>query len=265
MDYNWLSLLPPLAAIALAIASRLVYFSLFFGLWLGWTIINNWNPISGLTGTLDSIIVVFTQKGNVEILAFCLFIGALLSLTQRSGGVKGFVDWIMRTRLIRGRRSANLVSFIIGCVIFIEANINCLLVGSISRPFYDRLRISREKLAYICDSTSAPVCVMLPINAWGAYILGLLIIQDVKNPLKMLIKAVPLNFYAIAALILLLIIILSQKDFGPMAKAEKRALLEGKLIRDGAVPMISKEITSIPPKKGIKIRAERRLLAICST
>jgi tetracycline resistance efflux pump len=262
LDYNWLSLLPPLAAIALAIASRLVYFSLFFGLWLGWTIINSWNPISGLTGTLDSIIMVFTQKGNVEILAFCLFIGALLSLTQRSGGVQGFVDWIMGTRLIRGRRSANLVSFIIGCVIFIEANINCLLVGSISRPFFDRLKISREKLAYICDSTSAPVCVMLPINAWGAYILGLLIIQDVESPLKMLIKAVPLNFYAIAAIILLLLIILFQKDFGPMAKAEKRALLEGKLIRDGAVPMISKEITSIPAKKGIKIRAYNMLIPI---
>jgi tetracycline resistance efflux pump len=262
LEYNWLSLLPPLVAIALAIASRLVYFSLFFGLWFGWTIINNWNPVSGLASTLDCIIEVFTQKGSVEILAFCLFIGALLSLTQRSGGVKGFVDWIMNTRLIQGRRSANLLSFIIGCLIFIEANINCLLVGSISRPFFDRLKISREKLAYICDSTSAPVCVLLPLNAWGAFILGLLIAQDVKDPLIVLIKAVPLNFYAIATLLLLLIIILTQKDFGPMAKAEKRALLEGKLIRDGAVPMMSAEITSIPPKKGIKVRAYNMIIPI---
>ena len=139
MQYNWLSLLPPLAAIALAIVSRLVYFSLFFGLWLGWTIMNNWNPLSGLVGALDSVITVFSDKGNVEILAFCLFIGALISLTQRSGGVKGFVDWIVNSGLIRGKRSAHLVSFFIGCIIFIEANINCLLVGSISRPFFDRL------------------------------------------------------------------------------------------------------------------------------
>lgn len=262
MHFNWLSILPPLAAIALAIVSRLVYLSLFFGLWLGWTIMNNWNPISGLAGTLDSIIEVFTQKGNVEILAFCLLIGALLALMHRSGGVQGFVNLIVKSRFIRGRRSANLISFIIGVLIFIEANINCLLVGSISRPFFDRLRISREKLAYICDSTSAPVCVLLPLNAWGATIIGLLIAQKVQEPLLVLIKAIPLNFYAITALLLVLIIILFQKDFGPMAKAERRALLEGKLLRDGAEPMISKEITNIPPKEGIESRAYNMIIPI---
>jgi len=194
MEITWLSLLPPLLAIVLAITTRLIYFSLFLGIWLGWTILSDWNPLNGSLAALDSIIEVFTDKGNAEILAFCLLIGVLLALAQRSGGVKGFLDLILRLKLVRGRRSASLITYFLGLVIFIEANINCLLIGSISRPIFDDLKISREKLAYICDSTSAPVCVMFPLNAWGATIIGLLVAQNVEQSLSIMIQALPFNF-----------------------------------------------------------------------
>ena len=262
--FGWLSLLPPLIAILLAIKTRQVYFSLLFGIWLGWMIYYQWNPIRGAVGAVAACVDVFLNRGRTEVIAFSLLVGALITLTQRSGGVEGFVNLMVRRGFIRGRKSAGLLSYIVGIFVFIESNITCLIVGAVSRPIYDRLKISREKLAYVCDSTSAPVCIMLPLNAWGAYVLGLLSEQGVERPIWVMVHALPRNFYAIFALLLVLTIVLTQRDYGPMAKAERRARVEGKVLRDGATPMVSTEVIAIERKDGVPPRAFNMLVPIAT-
>jgi len=175
VDYGWLSLLPPLIAIILAIKTREVLFSLLFGIYIGWVIVEHWNPIHAASSTVAVLLKVTRKEGNTEVLAFSFLVGALIALIQRSGGLEGFVRLVKRRGLVRGRRSAGILSFLIGVFVFIESNINALVIGTVSRPIFDRLKIPREKLAYICDSTAAPVCILIPLNAWGAYIIALLI------------------------------------------------------------------------------------------
>jgi Na+/H+ antiporter NhaC len=140
---------------------------------------------------------------------------------------------------------------------FVESSITALVSGTVARPLTDRCRVSREKLAYVCDSVSAPVCSMVPFNAWGALLLGLIAAQISAgviggNAVEILISAVLMNFYALTALGLLFYIIWSGKDFGPMKKAEQRAEQEGKLLRDGAVPMMDESMMQPEAACGVK-------------
>src|SRR5690606_6352112 len=137
-------------------------------------------------------------------------------------GVRGFVSWVERKQFVTNGRRAQLLAFIIGVVIFIESNITVLVAGAIGRPLFDRLRVSREKLAYIIDSTSAPICILIPLNAWGAYTLGLLNEAGVEKPLTVFIESIPLNFYALAAVAVTFLTIMLGWNIGPMKKAELR-------------------------------------------
>jgi len=135
-------------------------------------------------------------------------------------------------------------------------------VGALYRPVFDRLRISREKLAYLTDSTSAPSSILIPFNAWGAFIMGLLLVQDFDRPFATLFKALPYNLYPVFTVILVFFIIFRQKDFGPMRKAEKRAFEEGKVLADDAKPMMSSEITVLEKKDGIHARTRNMIIPI---
>ncbi|MDP3830556.1 MAG: Na+/H+ antiporter NhaC family protein, partial [Ignavibacteriaceae bacterium] len=135
-------------------------------------------------------------------------------------------------------------------------------VGTLFRPIFDKLKIPREKLAYITDSISAPTCILIPLNAWGAYIMGLLAAQGFSNPLAILIGAFPFNFYPMLAALTVLIVIITQKDFGPMKKAELRAITEGKVLRDGAQPLISSDVVSLEKKENTPERAINMILPI---
>ena len=259
---GWLSILPPIIAIILAIWTKQVFISLFFGIWLGWTILSDGNPFQGLAQALEACIRVFQDSGNTKVIAFSGMVGGLIAFTQRSAGVEGFVQWVSRKGLVRDRRRAGLLAWFVGIVIFVESSITCLVTGAIARPIFDKLKISREKLAYVCDSTSAPVCILVPLNGWGAYILGLLAAQNIDKPFLTLLKSLPFNFYAILALATVLIVIITGKDIGPMAVAEKRAREEGKVLRDGAEPVVSTEIITIPPKEGIEPKPVNMILPI---
>jgi len=265
MELNsWVTVVPPLVAIVLAIVTRQVFISLFLGVWMGWTILNGWNPLAGLADGLSALVNVFQSSYNTKVILFSALVGALITLTQRSGGVEGFVQWMRSLNLGRTRRSAGLVAWVTGLVVFVESSITCLVVGAVARPLCDRLKMSREKLAYICDSTSAPVCILIPLNAWGAYIMGLLVQQGVERPLPLLLEAIPLNFYALAALLLTLLVILTGKDIGPMKAAERRARKQGKLLADGAIPMISSDVIAMPPKEGVQPRTINMLLPLAT-
>ena len=261
-SYGWLSILPPLLAIFLAIKTKHVYISLILGIWLGWTIIQGWNPVSGLFQTIEALITVFKDEDNTRVVLFSAMIGAIITFTQYSGGMKGFVKWVLGSGIVRTRRSAGLLAWFLGFIIFIESSISVLVSGAIARPLFDKLKISREKLSYILDSTSAPKCILIPLNAWGAFIIGLLAAQGVDNPVNYLVSSMPLNFYAILALLLVLLLVLTEKDFGPMKKAERRVLVENKLLRDGAEPLISDEVVMMEAKKGIKPRAVNMILPV---
>jgi len=257
---TWLSLLPPFIAIAMALWTKQVVISLFSGIWLGWIILDGGNPILGLRDALESMVGVFADRGNVLILIFSAQIGSFIALTQRSGGVEGFVNWITGKGYVETKRGAQLLPSFIGVGLFLESNLTCLISGAVARPLFDRFRLSREKLAYLCDSTAAPVCVLFPFNAYGAVILGILASQNVSEPLSLFVSSIPFNFYALLAIVFTFYIAASGKDWGPMKKAETRARETGKVMRDGAEPLVSDEVLSLPTKPGVTPRARNMLV-----
>lgn len=260
---TWISVLPPLLAIVLAIVTRQVYLSLASGIWLGWTIMAGWNPVAGLAQAIDETVRVLGDEGNAKVILFTLVIGALIATVEAAGGVRGFVDWVERKNFVTSGRRAQVLTFIVGCVIFIESNITVLVAGAIGRPLFDRFRVSREKLAYIIDSTSAPICILIPLNAWGAYVLGLLGESGVNEPLSVFIASIPLNFYAISAIVVTLITIIFGVNVGPMKKAEARTQA-GELLSPGAAPLLDPEVLSPPPNDRIEPRARNMFLPIAA-
>jgi len=259
---GWVSILPPIIAIILAIRTRQVFVSLFLGIWLGWTILAHWNPVFGLIHTLDALVNVFADAGNTKVIIFSAMVGALITFTQYSGGMEGFVNWVTNRGIVTTRKGAGFLAWLVGMVIFVESSISVLVAGAVARPLFDRLKISREKLAYICDSTSAPKCILIPLNAWGAFIIGLLHDQGLENPVRAILSSMPFNFYAIIAISLVLLTVLTGRDIGPMRKAERRVAEEGKLLRDGAEPLISTEVTTVAAKQGIPLRMVNMLIPI---
>ena len=221
-DPQWFSILPPIIAIILAIKTKQVIPSLFAGIWIGCFLLNEFDPITGLAESFESIINVFSDSGDTKVLIFTLLIGALINTIEKSGGVSGFVKFLENRKWVHTKLRAQILAWFTGIVIFIESNITLLVAGSVSRPLFDRYRISREKLAYLIDATSAPVCVMVPLNAWTAVIIGLVASTGVDNAFEIFIRSIPYNLYAITAIILALFFIIKQIDIGPMRAAEAR-------------------------------------------
>lgn len=261
---EWIVLLPPVLAIVLALWTREIYLSLLVGLWLGTTIIVGGNPIEGMRELGDQIVGVFLDEGNAMIILFCLLVGGLVALVQASGGVAGFIKWAQRRGWGESRRGAELLSWIVGMLIFVESNITSLTVGAVSRPLFDKLNIAREKLAFYCDATSAPVCMSIPLNAWGAYVLGLLIAQDIESSeaVSVLVTSLGLNFFALFAIIFALVLALTGWGFGPMRKAEIRAREKGQLTRPDARPMMADEVAEIEPVENAAHRTYNLLVPI---
>ncbi|MEM7280700.1 MAG: Na+/H+ antiporter NhaC family protein [Pseudomonadota bacterium] len=258
-DFGVWSVLPPVMAVTLALLTRQIVLSLLVGIWAGFVILQSGNPILGTLATLDGLVQVFDDPGNTRVILFTFLVGGMIALIQRSGGVAGFIlrivgllERIGTRQADRGnRRVVEITAVLTGMLLFIESNISSLTVGTLFRPVFDKLKIPREKLAYIADSTSAPSCILFPFNAWGAYIVGLIAAQGIDSASTVLVSAVLYNFYPMLAIALMIIIILSRKDYGEMAAAERRAESEGKILRDGAVPMVSNEISMLEMKQGL--------------
>ena len=236
-DPGWYSVLPPVIAIVLAIWSKQVILSLFAGIWMGHMLLNQFNPLTGITRALDGVIDVFTDPGDARVIIFTLLIGSLIATIERSGGVRGFVHYLETRRWVHNGFRAQLLAWVTGMVIFVESTITLLVAGSVSRPLFDRYKVSREKLAYLIDATSAPVCVMIPLNAWGAVIVSLVASTGVENPLEIFIASVAYNFYSIAAILLAGVVIFKNINLGPMKKAEERTQ-GGDILWPGAIPLV---------------------------
>lgn len=243
MEYGWMSLIPPLLAILLAVTTRHVYLALIGGLVVGYTVLAAFNPFSGLAQTIDGMVNVMGDAGDARVVIFTLIMGALIGTLERGGGVAGFVSWVESRRWVTSGRRAQMMSWLLGIVIFIESNITVLVAGTVSRPLYDRYKVSREKLAYLIDSTCAPICILIPLNAWGAYNLGLLGRFEGVDPLSTFIASIGFNFYAIFAVLLALWVIVRGFDIGPMKKAEQRTR-DGQKLWPHATPMVDQDMLS---------------------
>lgn len=185
------------------------------------------------------------------------FIGILVAYFQKTGAIQGFSQKVHEKNL--SRRGAQLMAWVLGIFIYFSDSFSPLFVGSVMRSITDKAKVSREKLAYIADSTSAPVSVLMPITGWAAYLMGLAVgvgcIATTEDASRLFLRAIPFNFYPIFAVLFVGLLASGIiKDFDPMKKAEKRAWEEGKVIRDGATPLIGKELTDMQPYPGLKPR-----------
>ncbi|MGA9270364.1 MAG: Na+/H+ antiporter NhaC family protein [Lutimonas sp.] len=268
-DYGFLSVLPPVIAIILALKTKQVYVALVFGIWFSWLIMSDWNILEGSLATIEGMVNVFKSEGNTRTIMFSALVGALLLFIQYSKGVEGFINQLNKLIQYFEKKQAGysrvivqLLAMLTGVLLFVETSISSLTVGTLYRPVFDKMRIPREKLAYIADSSSAPTSILIPFNAWGAFIMGLLLTQNIENPFTMLLSSIAYNFYPILALIILATVIITGKDIGAMKKAEIRTRTTGKLMNDGSKPMISDVITSYKPKEGIKAKAYNMVIPL---
>lgn len=250
---GFISLVPPVLAILVALATRQAVLALLAGVVLGEVVLAGGSVLTALAQSVTRITGAFS--GNAEILLFSTLVGAVLTLAGRTGGVHGFVEWVTARGLVRSARGAQALALILGCGIFVESSITCLVSGTAARPLFDRFRLSREKLAYLTDSTSAPVCILIPMNGWGALVIGVLGTLGVENAVGTLVASIPLNFYALAAVALAFWFGLSGRDLGPMARAQRRAAETGKVLREGARPLVADEVLAVGPEPETPRRA----------
>ena len=253
-EADWTSVLPPLFAIGLAIVSRQVILSLLAGIWLGYGLVGSGNPFTALAEGLDGIVAVLADAGDARVIGFALVIGALIAVMEHTGGVRGFVAWLTGRQWVDGPKRAQWLAWWVGIVVFIESNLTLLVAGAISRPLFDRFRLSRERLAYLIDATSAPICILIPLNAWGAFNLGLLGGTAVDDPLGTFLASIPMNLYAIAAVILAALSIHFDLLPGPMRAAEERTR-GGTLLWPGASPMVDPAVMATDDAEGDPARA----------
>ncbi len=251
---GWLSLLPSIVAITFALLFRHVVISLLAGVWLGALFVYDWNPLTAIARTVDTYIVgAITDPSNAQILIFTFLLGGMVGIISRNGGTHGVVDSITRHAVgpIRGQ----LAAYVMGLVIFFDDYSNTLIVGSTMRPVTDGLRISREKLAYIVDSTAAPVASIALIGGWIGFEVGL--IDGALEPLDLgiepyvlFVQSIPYRFYPILALAFVFIVIVTNRDYGPMLAAERRAHRDGEVLREGANPASDFDSEVLNPIEG---------------
>ncbi len=256
-------LLPPLLAIVLAIATRQVLPALFAGIWVGALMVAGYNPIMATTQTLQWIIENATDSWNATILIFDFIIGAFVGVLYASGSMHALARII--SRKVKSARGSSFIGWLLGVLIFFDDYTNTIVVGNTARPLTDKTRVSRELLSYIVDSTAAPVAGLALVSTWIGYEVGL-----IKDTFKTLaeeaakgeiafaphisayaawLSSVPFRFYSILAIILVLIVVLTRRHFGPMLPAEHRSVSTGKVLRDGAKPLMPTETVLGEPKK----------------
>ncbi|MEO1656839.1 MAG: Na+/H+ antiporter NhaC family protein [Pseudomonadota bacterium] len=217
-----LTLTPPIAALALAFATRNVVLSLILGLALSETLIVRGNVLLAFPETIDRVIAVLTSPGGAAIILFCLMVGTLIALMRESGGIAATVERLISSGAASTPRRASLATAFAGVILFIETNISLLTSGILGRPLFDRLEMSRERLAYIIDSTCAPISVLILINGWGAYALALVSPYVDDQAVRVVAGSVPLNFYALGTLALVFFTAWSGRVFGPMKTVVSR-------------------------------------------
>ncbi len=239
--YPFLSIFPPILAISLAIILKEVYLSLFSGIFFGFLILENFKFYPAFEKMLqEGFVKNLANSDHSSVILFTLFLGGMVGIIIKNGGMEGLV--LKLKKIAKGRRTVQIYGWFMGILIFFDDYANTLLVGNTLRPLTDKFKISREKLSYIVDSTAAPVTSIALISTWIGYEVSLISdsfknLSISENPYIFFIKTIPYRFYPIFCLFFGFLIAFSLRDFGPMERAEKRAIREGKVIRDGSSPL----------------------------
>lgn len=264
---TWVSLLPPLVAIGLALLTREVVLSLFAGIWIGALFLVNFNPFAGTGESLDLLITALVDADHIAIIVFSLLLGGMVGVMSRGGGTQGVVD--IMGKFAKNRKQGQLFSWASALFIFFDDYANTLIRGNALRPMTDRLKISREKLAYIVDSTAAPLAVSAIITTWIGFeitqiqnslaglaeqttdaALATQLQAGAENAFTIFLHSVPYLFYPILALVFVLMTIIMKREFGPMLDAERRAASGRGVIREGSMPAADTNMESLQPLEG---------------
>ena len=251
-NYGILSLAPALIAVILAFITREALFSILCGVLVG-LLITGQDLLFGFTGIIQSAL------GNADfiwVISIEVFIGIMVAFFQKSGAIEAVANKL-NEKLRITPRIAQIMGAALGVLVFFSDYFSPLFVGNVMRPITDKAKVSREKLAYIVDSTTAAVPTLFPISAWGAYIIGLIATFYTStgyngNPQVDFAAGIPYQYYTIGSILMVLIIAVTGWDYGPMKKAEERARTTGKVVADGSTPMLSNELDNIKPKEGFK-------------
>ena len=263
---GWYSLVPPLLAIVVALIMREVVTALFAGVWLGALAVAGFNPLAATWRVADAFVVpALADVDHVQIIVFSMLLGGMVGIIAKNGGSMGIVEAV--SPFARTARRGRIATWLAGMGVFFDDYANTLLVGNTMRPITDRLRISREKLAYLVDSTAAPLAALVPISTWVGYEIsliadGLRIAAEQNpdaaaglasmNPFRVFIETIPYRFYPVLALYFAGLTAFMRRDFGSMAAAERRAGTGGGLYRPGARLMTDTTSTAMDPKPGIQ-------------
>ena len=251
-NYGILSLAPALIAVILAFITREALFSILCGVLVG-LLITGQDLLFGFTGIIQSAL------GNADfiwVIGIEVFIGIMVAFFQKSGAISAVANKL-NEKLHITPRIAQVMGAALGVLIFFSDYFSPLFVGNVMRPITDKAKVSREKLAWLCDCTSAPVCITLPFTAWGVYVAGLVVgfgtFATADAGQAAVIHSIPFQLYGILTIVMILLVALGfLPDYGPMKKAEERARTTGKVIADGSTPMLSNELDNIKPKEGFK-------------
>lgn len=222
-NFGLWSLVPPIAAIILALLTREIVLSLFVAIFSG-TAIHAFMMHSGIVAAFKVVVDLIGGKmaENMPMVLFLSLLGALVSVVTRAGGARAYGEWAFRR--LKSETSVNLMTIVMGLIIFIDDYFNCLTVGTVMRPVTDKFKISRAKLAYLIDTTAAPVCILSPISSWAAYVITCLPQGMQEKGLGMYLAAAPLNFYAILSLAMVFLFAFGHKlDIGLMRRMERTA------------------------------------------
>ncbi len=265
---GWLTVLPPLIAIILALIIKDVLLALFFGIFSGALLLQALNLGAAFLRIIDTYIIsALTDRNRAAIVVFTLMLGGMVGIVSRAGGLKGIIESLSRFAI--NRRSTTFFTFLLGVIIFFDDYTNTLLVGNTMRPLSDRFRISREKLAYIVDSTAAPVASLAIISTWIGFEISL-IDQSLKSlnynfdSYSVFLRSVPYRLYPLLTLAFIIILIISKRDFGPMLKAERRARREGKVLAENAVPLSDFDAANLQPDRTTPLRWFNGIIPILS-
>ena len=223
------SLLPPIVAIVLALISKEVYSSLFLGCLVGALLVSNFAPWETLVQLVEGdngIVTTVSDAGNIAIIVFLVVLGIMVDLMNKTGGSEAFGRWAKKS--VKSRGGAQLMTMLLGVLIFIDDYFNCLTVGAVMRPVTESHKISRAKLAYIIDATAAPVCMIAPVSSWAAAVSGY-VNSDSVNGIEMFIKQIPWNYYCLLTLVMIIVISILNIDYGPMLTHEYNAQVKDDL------------------------------------
>ena len=223
------SLLPPIVAIVLALISKEVYSSLFLGCLVGALLVSNYQPWETLVQLVEGdngIVTTVSDSGNIAIIVFLVVLGIMVDLMNKTGGSEAFGRWATKT--VHTRAGAQLMTMLLGVLIFIDDYFNCLTVGAVMRPVTESHKISRAKLAYVIDSTAAPVCMIAPVSSWAAAVSGY-VQSDSVNGIQLFVAQIPWNYYCLLTLLMIVVISVLNIDYGPMLTHEYNAQVKNDL------------------------------------